>query len=120
MTKEATELFANNWIDSWSSHDINAIVEHYTEEIEFHSPLILLLKFNELGIITNKNKLEKYFKIGLIAYPDLTFKLHNVFFCDNTLVLYYTSVNGHSSAEVFHLNENSKALKVFCNYSNNL
>lgn len=119
ITAESATDFAKDWIRSWNSHDLNAIMEHYANDIEFCSPFIPLLKFNESGIITSRDDLRNYFKIGLGAYPDLKFKLHNVFTGVNTVTIYYTSVNGRMAAEVFQLNNNGKAEKVFCNYSSN-
>ncbi|MES2761897.1 MAG: nuclear transport factor 2 family protein [Bacteroidota bacterium] len=117
ITTEIAKLFALEWIKSWNSHNINSIIELYTNDINFYSPFIQLLKFNDTGIITNKEQLKEYFNIGLKSYPDLNFKLHNVFVGINTVVIYYTSVNGHMASEVFELNENAKAVKVFCNYT---
>ncbi len=119
ITATQAKDFALDWIHSWNSHDLNSIMEHYDTKIEFHSPFIPLLKFNETGIIKSKEELAKYFKIGLDAYPDLRFKLHNVFTGINTITVYYASVNNRMAAEVFHLNKKGKATKVFCNYSNN-
>lgn len=117
MTGEQAKQFAHHWIGAWNAHDIDSILVHYADRLEFYSPIILQLKFNQSGCITNKKDLESYFRIGLNAYPDLHFKLHNCFVGMNTIVLYYTSVNGKMSTEVFQLNENGKAEKVFCNYS---
>lgn len=119
LTLDQAKDFALDWIHSWNSHDINSIMEHYSDTIAFHSPLILLLNFNASGVIKSKKDLMKYFKIGLDAYPDLRFKLHNVFTGVNTITVYYTSVNGRMAAEVFQLNSEGKAQKIFCNYSNN-
>ena len=118
ITTDTAKEFALEWINSWNSHDLNSIMEHYDDKIEFHSPFIPLLKFNDTGIIKSKADLAKYFKIGLDAYPDLKFILHNVFTGINTVTIYYTSVNKRMAAEVFSLNEQGKATKVFCNYSN--
>lgn len=117
MDKQTAETFALEWINAWNTHDITAILSHYSDDVEFHSPFIPLLKFNETGMITGKADLKKYFEIGLNAYPDLHFQFHDCFVGINTLVLYYTSVNGRKAAEVFELNEQGKAVKVYCNYS---
>lgn len=116
METHIAKKFTKNWICSWNKHDLEEILSHYSEEIIFHSPFISLLKFNDAGIITNKTDLKKYFEIGLKNYPDLHFQFHNFFVGINTVVIYYTSVNGHLAAEVFELNELGKAVKVFCNY----
>lgn len=118
ITTDQANNFVLKWIHSWNSHHLELIMEHYDSEVEFHSPFILLLKFNDKGTITSKDDLKRYFKIGLDTHPDLTFKLHNVFTGINTVTIYYTSVNNRMAAEVFHLNKNGKAIHVFCNYSN--
>ncbi|HYF03083.1 MAG TPA: nuclear transport factor 2 family protein [Patescibacteria group bacterium] len=117
MTNETAQEFAQKWIDSWNNHDLDVIMEHYSEGVEFYSPFIPQLKFNDTGVITNKEELRKYFKIGLDAYPDLHFVLHNYYTGINTVVLHYNSVKGRVAAEVFELDESGKAVKVYCNYS---
>ncbi len=118
VSAEKAGKFASEWIDSWNRHDIDDILSHYANELRFSSPLVAMLKFNDSGIITSKQELARYFKVGLDAFPDLTFKLHNVFSGNNTVVLYYESVNNRMAAEVFELNDQGKAVNVFCNYSN--
>lgn len=118
LTEAKAKQFAADWIQSWNSHDLSSILSHYANDVEFYSPFIPLLKFNDSGLITSKSHLEKYFKIGLDAYPELHFKLHNVFTGIDTVTIYYTSVNGRMAAEVFRLDASGKAKTVFCNYSN--
>lgn len=117
MDPQKTKQFAVDWIRAWNNHNLDNILSHYADELEFYSPLIPLLNFNESGIITNKTDLKKYFEAGLNKYPDLHFWLHHCFAGINTLVLYYTSVNGRLAAEVFELNEAGKAIKVYCHYA---
>lgn len=109
--------FAHQWITDWNKHDVERIVAHYSDAVVFHSPLIPLLGFNENAVIDNKTDLRNYFQKGLVAYPDLYFKLHNVFVGVNTVVIYYTSVNERLASELMLLNNEGKAEKVFCNYS---
>lgn len=113
---DTAKSFAEHWINSWNSHDVNAIMSHYADEIVFHSPFIPLLKFNDTGIITNKQDLRKYFEIGLNTYPDLHFTFHSLFTGLNTLVIHYTSVNNREALEVFEFNDAGKVTKVYCNY----
>lgn len=117
MTEEIAKQFAHHWLNAWNNHDLNLIMEHYSDEIEFYSPLIASLKFNATGIITSKEALKKYFGLGLSAYPNLNFKLHNIFIGIDTFIIHYTSINNRLSAEVFQLNEFNKAIKVHCNYT---
>ena len=117
MNKIKAEKFSHDWIEAWNKHDLTKIISHYADNIEFHSPFITLLKFNEIGVISDKKELKKYFEIGLNAYPDLYFKFHDVYIGVDSLVIHYTSVNGRKAAEVFKLNEQGKAVEVYCNYA---
>jgi hypothetical protein len=119
MNIEKAKHFAEQWIQSWNNHDLNAIIAHYADEFEFHSPFITLLKFSDTGIINNIADLKRYFEVGLKTYPELHFKLHHYFLGINTIVLYYTSINDKLAAEFFELNEFGKAVKVYCHYVNN-
>lgn len=117
MNNTIAKQFTEEWIRAWNSHDLESILAHYAEELSFSSPLIPLLRFNDSGIIQNKSDLKRYFEIGLSAYPELHFKLHHYYIGIQTLVICYTSVNGREAAEVFELNTEGKATKVYCNYS---
>lgn len=99
LTEETAKEFAKLWLKAWNSHTIDSILEHYENEIEFYSPLISLLGFNNEGVIRNKTDLKKYFEIGLNTYPDLHFQFHNCFAGLNSSVIYYTSVKGRIAAE---------------------
>ncbi|GAB3011661.1 nuclear transport factor 2 family protein [Spirosoma pulveris] len=117
MNQEQAHKFADQWISAFNSHDLHTILEHYADELAFYSPFIPLLKFNESGCITSKDDLERYFQLGLGTYPNLHFILHNVFVGVDTLAIYYTSVNDRLACEVFRLNEQHKAVTVFCHYA---
>lgn len=119
MNQEEARQFAYNWIAAWNAHDLHSILEHYADELEFYSPIIIQLDFNDSGCITNKKDLSDYFQAGLNAYPDLHFKLHNFFAGVNTIVIYYTSVNGRMATEVFQTDGSGRATRVFCNYTTN-
>ncbi len=116
MDAAKAQQFAQDWINAWNAHDIDAILHHYAENLSFYSPLVSGLQFNDAGIITNKADLKAYFEIGLNRFPDLHFQYHNCFAGINTVVIYYTSVNNRLAVEVFELNDAGKAVKVYCNY----
>lgn len=117
ITEEMAQAFAAAWINAWNSHNLERILEHYENDVEFYSPLIRLLNFNNEGVIKNKADLKKYFETGLKTYPDLHFKLHHYFAGVHSIVIYYTSVNERLCAEVFELSESGKAKRVLCNYA---
>jgi len=43
METQQTEAFAKGWIQAWNQRDLEAILSHYTEDVEFQSPLVVKL-----------------------------------------------------------------------------
>ncbi|MDP3877197.1 MAG: nuclear transport factor 2 family protein [Methylobacter sp.] len=43
MNNVFAEHFANDWIDSWNSHDLQRILSHYADDFEMSSPVIIQL-----------------------------------------------------------------------------
>ncbi|PTQ94017.1 SnoaL-like protein [Mucilaginibacter yixingensis] len=109
--------FAHHWIEAWNRHDLDAIMEHYVDDVQFCSPMIIQLQVNELGKIDGTDELRRYFETALKAYPHLRFTLLNVLAGVNTIVVHYVSVNDKQAAEVFELNANGKVKTVLCNYA---
>ncbi|QEC69287.1 nuclear transport factor 2 family protein [Panacibacter ginsenosidivorans] len=116
MNIETASAFVGQRIDAFNAHNLEQILDHYADDIEFYSPFIPLLKFNEEGVIRGKPGLRAYFEAGLAAYPELRFTLQQYYTGINTVVISYTSVNGRSAAETFQLNGQGKAVRVYCNY----
>ena len=114
---DLNDHFANEWVSAWNSHNIDRIMSHYAEEIEFHSPLIVKLNINPEGTIKNKTDLKEYFLKGLTAYPGLHFNLHKVLSGKDSVVLYYESINQTMSAEFMQLNSDGKVTVVRAHYS---
>ncbi len=110
-------IFVQDWIRAWNNHDIEKILEHYSDQVEFWSPVITQLEFNEQGMIADKKMLKKYFETGLKAYPELQFKLYHYYTGMRSIVICYQSVKGLVAAETFELDTTGKAVKVFCHYS---
>jgi len=109
--------FANEWINAWNSHDLEAIMEHYCEEIDFTSPIIQQMGIHEAGKISHKNDLRKYFSKGLEKYPDLHFELYHELAGLSSVVLFYRSINDLLSAEYMELNAEGKIAKVSAHYA---
>ncbi len=117
ITKKQALEFANDWIKAWNAHDLEKIISHYDENIEYYSMFLTKLSDNKSGKIVGKKSVKKYLKKGLKAYPNLYFKLENVYFGISTIVIQYISVNNLKASEIFEIGKNAKAIKVQCNYN---
>jgi hypothetical protein len=116
VTEQKAEQIAREWIEAWNHHDLDAIIAHYTNNIEFTSPFIVKLLGNTSGTIKGKEALRSYFEKGLTAYPDLKFNLIQVLTGVNSLTIYYRSVKKMLAAEVMVLNSKGEITKVMAHY----
>lgn len=108
--------FAKEWLNAWNSHDLDKIMEHYSENIDFVSPIIQQMGINAEGKISNKTDLREYFSKALQKYPDLHFEFYHELKGANSTVLFYRSVNNSFSAEYMELNNEGKVSKVRAHY----
>jgi len=116
LTEQRVKEFATHWIKSWNDHDLDSIMSHYSEDVEYFSPFLTKLSDNPSGAFRGKRALKEYLSKGLPAYPDLHFVLTKLFWGVRSVVLQYQSVNNLSAAEVFEFNEAGLVNRVQCHY----
>lgn len=108
--------FAKEWITSWNSHDLDSIISHYDQDIEFNSPVVKELMGIESGTIKGIGTLKSYFGAGLQKYPDLAFELVHVLQGVNNVVLLYKNPIGGVTSEAFEFNSKGMVSKVVASY----
>lgn len=116
IAEQTADKIAQEWIEAWNSHDLNAIIAHYANEVEFSSPFVTKLVGNLSGTIKGKKALRDYFAKGLAAYPDLKFELFQVLIGIDSLTIYYRSIKNMFAAEVMILNEGGQIVKAIAHY----
>ena len=117
MTKDEAWNLANHWVAAWNSHNLDSIITHYDDAIELTSPVAGQLLGMSDGRVVGKANLRAYFQRGLEAYPDLHFRLEDVLWGINTVLLYYTNQKGTRTAEFMELSATGKVARVVANYS---
>jgi len=89
---------------------------HYDDAVELTSPIAAQLLGTADGKVVGKASLRAYFQQGLAAYPELHFRLADVLWGVNSVVLYYTNQKGTHTAEFMELSASGKIAKVVANY----
>ena len=117
LTQGQADRLAREWLESWNSHDLDRIMGHYSERIEFVSPFIVKLLGDPTGIVRGKEALRDYFSKGLAKYPNLTFHLHKVFPGLQSVTVYYESVNDLMAAETMELDDQRLIARVLAHYA---
>ncbi|MBJ6110326.1 nuclear transport factor 2 family protein [Hymenobacter sp. BT523] len=117
MNPEQATAFAHDWVDSWNAHDLDRIMAHYADELDFRSPLIQQLGADASGTLHTKAALRAYFATGLARYPDLRFDLQQVLPGVQSVVLCYRSINDWPAAEYMELNAQGRVQRVRAHYA---
>ena len=75
-SRTSAEAFAAHWISAWNSHDIEAILSHYSDDVVFLSPVAAQRTGD--GRVIGREALRSYWSAGLAAQPELQFELDKV------------------------------------------
>ncbi|HFK5512108.1 DUF4440 domain-containing protein [Elizabethkingia anophelis] len=111
------QQFAKTWIQAWNSHDMNAILNHYSEDIEITTPMIKMALGEGDGSLKGKEAVADYWRRALDKMPDLHFELYDVTEGVGSVALYYKSVMDKKAVEVMFFNEEGKVNKMFAHYT---
>lgn len=109
--------FAEEWIESWNSHDLDDIMKHYSEDIEITTPMIKLAAGIESGLLQGKEQVRAYWEKVLSKIPDLHFELVEVTSGVDSVALYYKSIMNKMAIEVMFFDQNGLVNKMIAHYT---
>ncbi len=99
--------YARAWESAWNSHNLEAILSHYRDDIVFRSNKALRLMGT--GEIRGKDQLWEYWKKALELQPDLRFKIQDVLVGFETVVITYLNHRGVLASETIPFDEHGLA-----------
>jgi ketosteroid isomerase-like protein len=112
MDAQQTEGFAKGWIQAWNQRDLEAVLPHYTEDVEFQSPLVVKLLGETSGTVRGKQNLREYLRKALAAFPgDIEIELLGVYQGVNSLLVHFQA-KGRKAVEVMELNQEGKVRRA--------
>jgi SnoaL-like domain len=109
--------FTTEWIRSWNSHDLDDILNHYSDDVEITSPMIRLAAGMNAESLKGKRFVAEYWEKALKKIPDLRFELIDTAVGINSVALYYRSVMNKKTVEVMFFDQDGKVNKVFAHYT---
>jgi hypothetical protein len=74
MDHAEAQAFAKQWVKDWNAHDVDALLEHFTDDVVFTSPVAIRI-FGGDGVLRGKEVLRKYWSEGVRLIPDLHFEV---------------------------------------------
>ncbi len=108
--------FAEEWIETWNSHNLGEILSHYSEDVEITTPMIRLATNMESDTLKGKKAVAEYWGKALVKIPDLHFELIDYAEGVNSIALYYKCVMNKLTMEVMFFNDDGKVCKVVAHY----
>jgi hypothetical protein len=111
-----SRAFAEDWVDAWNRHDLDAIVSHYADPPEHSSPLIVERLGRADGTIRSAEELRAYFQRGLEGAPPLRFELLDVFPGVSSVAVLYRNHRGKTVLEVMYLDAQNKVTRSTVHY----
>jgi len=115
MDAAAAIRFAEKHVATWNSHDLDAIMQMYTQDAELYSPLAAALRGD--AAVRGQAALREYFEQGFRKYPDLHFQLVDTFLCRDSVTLLFRGAGGRLVCEVLFLGDAGKVARVYAHYS---
>ncbi|HTC01631.1 MAG TPA: nuclear transport factor 2 family protein [Ferruginibacter sp.] len=107
---------ATDWIDAWNKRDIDRIMNHYANDVEFHSPTVNKRWNITEGKLIGKEKLKQHFLKGFEEMPNLHFEFINVVEGKNSVTINYKRENGQLVSDYVEFDENGKGKLVKAYY----
>jgi hypothetical protein len=117
MDLEKAKCFAAQWIAAWNSHDLDAILSHYTDDFEMTTPMIQRMLGIESGMLKGKEAVGDYWRAALKRVPDLSFSIIEITCGIDSVSIYYHAAMGRKAIETFFFNENGKVYKALATYN---
>lgn len=117
MNEAESKAFAAAWVAAWNSHDLERILQHYSEEVVLTSPFVTKVMGPDHPSITGKAALREYWGTALTTFKTLRFDLLSVHTGINSIILIYRSVNGLIAAEYMRLNASGRVCEVHAHYT---
>jgi ketosteroid isomerase-like protein len=65
MPTPDAKTFSQNWVDAWNAHDIEAVLEHFRDDVAFTSPVAVRVLPETGGVVAGKDALRHYWTTAL-------------------------------------------------------
>jgi ketosteroid isomerase-like protein len=92
--------FAEEWVAAFNRLDVEAVLEHFHDDVVFTSPVAARVIPGSDGVVRGKAALREYWSAAAKIMPDLHFEVLGVYRGQSTLVINYRNERGGLVNEV--------------------
>lgn len=104
--------FAHRWIADWNAHDLDAVLAHYADDVDFRSPKVARFTGGAKDRFAAREDLRPYFARAFELRPDLRFDLAHVCTDGAGVALVYANELGETAVETMDLNEAGEIVRA--------
>jgi len=122
LSEPEADAFVAEWMEAWNSHDLDRILEHYADDVEYHSPFIAQVAEpggpGADGRLVGKEPVRAYFAAALARNADLHFDppVH-VAVGSGSVSFVYTSIKNLTAVETLVFAPGSRVVaRAHCHY----
>ena len=94
------QSYADQWVGAWNAHDVEAVLEHFHDDVVFTSPVAARVVPHSGGVVHGKAALREFWTAALKVFPELHFDVIGVYRGESTLVINYRNHIGALVNEV--------------------
>jgi len=116
LSPAAIAEFEHEWIEAWNAHDLDRILSHYRQDVQFVSPLAALAGAPQ-GKLTGRDALRAYFERGLARYPALHFQPIVALGGVASIALHYHAVEEREAIEVMEFDAHGQVRRAAVHYT---
>jgi hypothetical protein len=111
-------IHADRWLAAWNSHDLDAIMACYADDVDFSASTVVTRWERPDGRLHGKDELRRHFSRGLELAPDLVFTKVALLTNPSGYALLYQRENGNRVLDAVELDEHHLAIRVRAYYEN--
>lgn len=115
INREWAQQFADQWIAAFNSHDLERIINFYSDDFTLTSPHVREQMDVETGTLKGKDEIRPYWQKSLAVQPPLLFVLKDVFVGIDSVAIYYESLNREMVCDTFSFNCEGRIVS-FCSH----
>lgn len=117
LDRDFADRFAEEWIASWNSHELERVLSHYTDDFQMSSPRIAALGFSETGTLQGKEAMRAYWGPSLGEDSRVNMDHIATYLGANSITISYRSVaSGRMAAEVLLFDDDGRVYESFAHY----
>jgi len=114
MTDTEARAFAKKWIEDFSGKDVEAVLTHFAEEVEFTSPRAL--EITGKATLRSRKELADYWHAAVKSVGSIRFTLDHVIndsAAGRVTVVYVREIGGRKmrAAEFFQFNDSLQVIR---------